>query len=296
MSNDKWQDTSYRGDTIMWLEGGIFEYGRRNAGELAASQHRAAPPGLTNSASVPPGLANGAPLAHLELGGNGGEPQEGLAALMRVFQNFWTALNTAAPHLGLTGRTSVQVACYPGSVTNARHYVKHRDAKPLSNDSTAAELKAERRRVTCVWYCNPPHVFDAKRHGGCLRVFAPKGHRMADGSPHVDVQPLLDRMVVFRSEHIEHEVLPAFAPRMAVTCWMYARGKVQSPAAVTAGAAAGDAGTHDSSLDLAEPLPVPSMFGGTGDAFAKSATVWSDSPSAMLTIPSPLLAGTIDGD
>jgi SM-20-related protein len=39
----------------------------------------------------------------------------------------------------------------------------------------------------------------------------------------VDVEPSLDRLVVFLSERIDHEVLPAFAPRLALTAWYYGR-------------------------------------------------------------------------
>jgi hypothetical protein len=37
----------------------------------------------------------------------------------------------------------------------------------------------------------------------------------------VDVEPLLDRLIIFDSEMVEHEVLPAHHDRYAITCWMY---------------------------------------------------------------------------
>jgi len=37
------------------------------------------------------------------------------------------------------------------------------------------------------------------------------------------VEPTLDRLVVFLSERIEHEVLPSQAPRLALTAWFYGR-------------------------------------------------------------------------
>lgn len=36
-----------------------------------------------------------------------------------------------------------------------------------------------------------------------------------------DVEPLGDRLVVFQSRLLEHEVLPVYAPRYALTVWFY---------------------------------------------------------------------------
>ena len=37
--------------------------------------------------------------------------------------------------------------------------------------------------------------------------------------PETGVDPELDRLIVFLSERVEHEVLPARTPRRAVTAW-----------------------------------------------------------------------------
>ncbi|HLE44005.1 MAG TPA: 2OG-Fe(II) oxygenase [Methylomirabilota bacterium] len=42
----------------------------------------------------------------------------------------------------------------------------------------------------------------------------------------LDVAPVLDRLVVFLSERLDHEVLPTLAPRRAVTAWFYGRAHV----------------------------------------------------------------------
>jgi SM-20-related protein len=42
------------------------------------------------------------------------------------------------------------------------------------------------------------------------------------GDAAVDVAPVLGRLVVFLSAKVEHEVLPTWAPRLAVTAWYYA--------------------------------------------------------------------------
>lgn len=62
--------------------------------------------------------------------------------------------------------------------------------------------------ATAIYYVNPGWTPAA---GGQLRLHAPAGP--------VDVEPLLDRLILFLAERIEHEVLPAHASRLAVTAW-----------------------------------------------------------------------------
>ncbi|HET9450694.1 MAG TPA: 2OG-Fe(II) oxygenase, partial [Aggregicoccus sp.] len=64
-----------------------------------------------------------------------------------------------------------------------------------------------------IWYANPDW---APAHGGVLRLYP-------EGEAPVDVEPVLDRLVVFLSERVEHEVLPVSAPRLALTAWFYGR-------------------------------------------------------------------------
>mgnify|MGYP000685701082 CR=1 FL=1 len=47
--------------------------------------------------------------------------------------------------------------------------------------------------------------------GGCLRLHA---------ATVLDVAPLLDRLVVFHSADLRHEVLPTAARRLSLTGWM----------------------------------------------------------------------------
>lgn len=121
-----------------------------------------------------------------------------LGALWESFRELGEALSTGA-YLGL-GRFDLQLACYPGG---GAHYARHRDAFPGQSN----------RRATAIWYANAGW---APEHGGMLRLFP------EDSAP-VDVEPSLDRLVVFLSERLEHEVLPAFAPRLALTAWYYGR-------------------------------------------------------------------------
>lgn len=103
------------------------------------------------------------------------------------------ALNRVA-FLGLSGM-GLQLAVYPGG---GAAYVRHRDAFAGSIN----------RKVTAIWYLNPGWQ---AADGGALRLFVP-------GEP--VVEPVLDRLVVFFSEVVEHAVEPAFAARWAMTAWM----------------------------------------------------------------------------
>jgi SM-20-related protein len=95
--------------------------------------------------------------------------------------------------LGLE-RFELQAARYQAGAT----YPRHRDAF----------RGGPSRRVTAIWYLN-----EGWTSGGELRLHLDGGAR--------DIAPLCDRLVVFLSEKIDHEVLPAAAERWAVTAWYY---------------------------------------------------------------------------
>jgi SM-20-related protein len=124
-----------------------------------------------------------------------------LAALRAVFVGLRDALNREA-YLGL-GRMEIQVARYPGG---GAAYGRHRDAFP------AVPGARPNRRVTAIYYANPDWGPD---DGGALRLHVAERW--------IDVAPILDRLLVFLSERVEHEVLPARMPRRAVTAWFQAR-------------------------------------------------------------------------
>jgi len=98
-------------------------------------------------------------------------------------------------------RHQVQVACYPGQ---GARYVRHLDALPPGPD------KPRGRRLTALYYMNPEWT---PKDGGALRM-----HLEGD---EIDIEPLGDRLVVFASEYVEHEVLPAYAARFTLTMWYY---------------------------------------------------------------------------
>ncbi|KFA88976.1 2OG-Fe(II) oxygenase [Archangium violaceum] len=120
-----------------------------------------------------------------------------ISRLREAYAALGEALSAEA-YLGL-GRFDLQLAWYPGE---GARYARHFDAFPGQSN----------RRVTALYYLNPDWV---PAHGGLLRIYPERGP--------VDVEPTLDRLVVFLSERIEHEVLPAQAPRLALTAWFYGR-------------------------------------------------------------------------
>lgn len=109
-----------------------------------------------------------------------------------AFERLQTQLNSSLG-LGLAN-FQTQLGYYPG---NGALYVKHLDALPTKN----------LRRVTALLYLNP---LWKPEHGGQLRLHLDR---------EVDVDPTLNRLVVFLSERIEHEVRPSFAPRLTLTAW-----------------------------------------------------------------------------
>lgn len=87
-----------------------------------------------------------------------------------------------------------QAACYPGG---GARYARHRDAFE----------GVPGRRITAIWYANPDWE---PAHGGQLRIY---------GDTERDIEPLLDRLLLFRSDLVLHEVMPAWEHRWAVTAW-----------------------------------------------------------------------------
>ncbi len=116
-----------------------------------------------------------------------------LSAAWAAFEALRQRLNRDA-WLGLR-RFAVQIARYPGE---GHGYVRHTDA--LAGDVN--------RRITAILYLNDGWAPD---WGGHLVASTPDGP--------IRVAPTLDRLVIFRSEAVPHEVEPAFRPRRALTAW-----------------------------------------------------------------------------
>jgi len=67
----------------------------------------------------------------------------------------------------------------------------------------------DHRKLSMICYLNTDWK---EEHGGQLRMHLP------DRS--LDILPLAGRLVIFRSDQIEHEVLPSTRPRLSITGWM----------------------------------------------------------------------------
>lgn len=103
--------------------------------------------------------------------------------------------------LGLK-RFDTQIALYPG---DGARYDRHRDAFHGQTN----------RRLTAIYY---PNVDWRPDHGGQLRLHF--------GDISEDIEPLADRLVIFLSEYLDHQVLPVFHPRAAITAWFYGSSSV----------------------------------------------------------------------
>ena len=67
----------------------------------------------------------------------------------------------------------------------------------------------DHRKLSVICYLNNNWK---EEHGGQLRMY------LNDRS--IDVLPTAGRLVIFRSDQIEHEVLPATRPRLSITGWV----------------------------------------------------------------------------
>ena len=106
------------------------------------------------------------------------------------------ALRIELNHRLMLGMESIEAhyALYP----TGAGYLRHRD-RFRNNDS---------RVLSLVCYLNPDWPEDA---GGALRLHLPDGA--------IDIAPRAGTVVMFLSDEIEHEVLPATQPRLSIAAW-----------------------------------------------------------------------------
>ena len=159
--------------------------------------------GFKSSPSAPVRLVRKPHIYEAELS----EPhvREHAASIGTVSELVATAAGAAFPELqlcpGPNGEgTAVKLQCNEG----------HGGCFPLHFDNAGPPSC---RKLTCLVYLNP-HWQPAD--GGELQIWPP------DGGPPVVVAPRADRLVLFVSS-LEHEVLPAWRPRYALTTWMFNR-------------------------------------------------------------------------
>ncbi|KAL7518109.1 hypothetical protein ACHAWX_005439 [Stephanocyclus meneghinianus] len=128
------------------------------------------------------------------------------------------------------GMTSVQLAKYPGN--GMAGYPRHCDVgatcrRELNSSLSMKGKESDRRILTFVYYLTPDG-WDAELDGGALRIYSSHlvhGRDNVQPTPdYWDVAPFSDRMVVFRSDCIEHQVMPSLRrERIALTIWIYGR-------------------------------------------------------------------------
>lgn len=70
----------------------------------------------------------------------------------------------------------------------------------------------DHRKLSVILYLNNEWK---EGHGGQLRMYL--------SNKSLDVLPIAGRLVIFRSDQIEHEVLPATRPRLSITGWILDR-------------------------------------------------------------------------
>jgi len=116
-----------------------------------------------------------------------------LKTLMVALDNLRVELNEAAGFN--SAETHTQLACYEEDGTR---YVRHRDTYE----------GGPKRRLTVIYYAN---VAWQASHGGEIRVYAAHGPK--------NIEPVADRVLIFLSSWLEHEVLASHHPRYAITTW-----------------------------------------------------------------------------
>lgn len=94
--------------------------------------------------------------------------------------------------------------------------MRHIDAQPPRDTVTPI------RRITALVYLNPDWE---PGDGGCLRAYVPSARApVVDPGAHEaiwDIDPKGGRLLLFQSDMLPHEVLPAASTRFSLTVWMY---------------------------------------------------------------------------
>lgn len=117
----------------------------------------------------------------------------GIQQFLVHIDNLREQLNHEA-FLGLRG-----FECHAARYQPGAFYKMHRDAFAEGGS----------RVISCVYFLNPAWT---AQDAGELHVLTPESQR---------IEPLLDRLVLFRSADILHEVLPTRSDRYTLTGWMY---------------------------------------------------------------------------
>jgi SM-20-related protein len=109
--------------------------------------------------------------------------------------------------------TFINRACFLGLKDIEMHYTVYPRGTQYQRHLDQFKQN-DHRRLTFICYLNPDWV---PADGGCLRIYLPK-----DGAEEtfLDVTPTAGKLVCFRSDILEHEVLLSYNERYSVTGWM----------------------------------------------------------------------------
>jgi [Skp1-protein]-hydroxyproline N-acetylglucosaminyltransferase len=118
----------------------------------------------------------------------------------------------------LSDKTSVQIAVYPGDGKSG--YPQHCDLSAACSQEFPKLGKDDHRIVTAVYYFTPSD-WSEDHDGGHLHL--------SFDNHHYSVVPFFNRLVLFRSDKVLHEVLPSMSrDRIAMTMWFYGRPRQDS--------------------------------------------------------------------
>lgn len=123
------------------------------------------------------------------------EIPKSLSSLVQMIKKLQIELNEST---NLNSQfTQSHLTCYPGNNTG---YIRHLDATTKSHSN---------RKLTCLFYLNQ----DWKPgDGGELMIYG--------DNKNIKVRPISNRLLIFQSGCVEHQVLSTLVPRYAFTLWM----------------------------------------------------------------------------
>lgn len=155
-----------------------------------------------------------------------------------VMQYIRTVQRTVQHYLGHAlqfdfDRTSLQLAEYPV----AAGYPAHCDVSgqcccgaettTIQSSSSSSSSSSMDRILTVLYYLTPAD-WQALADGGCLRIHhQDKKNATTTPQHYTNVVPYANRMVIFRSDRVKHQVMPSRRrPRRALTLWLYGKERV----------------------------------------------------------------------
>jgi len=131
---------------------------------------------------------------------------EGVEAIRELIKSIDQIRNDLNEDIGLeSDEIQMHLTCYPGE---GARYMRHLDSYVGSST----------RKITCLYYINPNWK---QGDGGELRIFDPTSGEGSQEKKFTDIEPIGDRLLIFHSRVLEHEVLPTHAERFALTVWLY---------------------------------------------------------------------------